>query len=147
MTEVNLRKGVLGSDWDSSVRLLRIAIGMFSLLLLVDFVSNADSSWASPGIYLFFVCWTVSFVVAGYSAYKNSGILTSWVIVLSPVLARQIYFTGREMQAREVSTSVGPGTFGLHHWPFWISTSLFLGTLCFGIGVALRWGMRYWKSR
>lgn len=137
---------MLGSRYTLSLWALGAALGVFAVVLLGALLSNPTTSWAQPQRYVFLLGWLASIVGAGYLAYRNSGILVSWLLVLAPALAQLTYFTWRQSGQETVPAPVGPGpfgTFGTGAWLFWIPFSVLLGTLCFGFGVAIRWAKTY----
>lgn len=144
--DVSVRKSVLGSRYPLSLRGLGAALGIFVVVLLGALLSTPTTSWAQPQLSLFLVGWLASILTAGYLAYRNSGILVSWLLALAPAVAQLAYFTWRHGGREAVPAPVGPGpfgTFGAGAWLFWIPFSVLVGTLCFGFGVAVRWGEAY----
>lgn len=77
-------------------------------------------------------------VLASVFAYRNSGLLVSWLLVFGPVSAPILYTETLIASGDPVGIALPLSLVGVGVAGFWIPTAVLLGTLAFGVGVALR---------
>lgn len=89
-----------------------------------------------------YVLLVLGVVVAGASAYHNSGLLVSWLLVLAPtvgpIAANRVFLAGGKQPVLADPFSL----YGSSALAFWLPTALFLGSLAFGAGITIRWTHR-----
>ena len=119
------KQGILGS----------IGIVILSVIYLISYeLFSAPAT--TGGLYLFIVAGVV---LSGWSAYRNSGLLVSWLLVLAPVSVPILYTQVLIASGSPVPVALPLSLVGIGVAGFWIPTALLLGTLAFGAGSALRW--------
>lgn len=137
VAEINISRYVVGIDPELTKKGVFGAIGLF-ILSTVYVISHElfSTPETTGGLYLFIVAGVI---LAGVSAYRNSGLLVSWLMVLGPVSAPILYTqvliaSGSPVPVALPLSLVGAGVAG-----FWIPTAVVLGSLAFALGIALRW--------
>lgn len=138
--EINLRHSFVGIDTDLTKKSLIGAIGLFvvsvAYILSHELVSVPETT---GGLFLFILAGVV---LAGVSAYRNSGLLTSWLLVFSPVSVPIVYTQILIASGTSVPVALPLSLVGIGVADFWIPTALLLGSLAFGVGVAVRWAIQ-----
>lgn len=139
VSKINIRRYIVGIDPALTKKGVFGSIGLFvlSIALIVSYELFSVPENVG-GLYLIIVAGVV---LAGMSAYRNSGLLVSWLLVFGPVSAPILYTqiliaSGTPIPVALPLSLVGVGVAG-----FWIPTAVFLGTLAFGVEVALRWAI------
>lgn len=137
MVGIHVQKSVFGSRWSDSLRGIAIALFLFTTVLLSSFVSY----FVDPLVVDYYVGWACGVAgaaIAVVSAYRNSGIVLSWLLVAAPIVGKLVYTSWLVAQWESVPVPMIGSFYGAAGWQFWISVALILGTLCFGLGVAIR---------
>lgn len=132
-----VRRFVVGIDPALTKSGVLGAIGLF--VLSTGYVVSHELfsvPGTTGGLYLVIVAGVV---LAGVSAYRNSGLLVSWLLVLAPVsvpilYTRALVAAGTPVPVALPLSLVGTGVAG-----FWIPTAVVLGSVAFALGTALRW--------
>jgi hypothetical protein len=84
-------------------------------------------------------CALTGALVAVVSAYRNSGLLVSWALVSAPLLGRLVATAWAVGRLEYTPTPLVGVFYGAGGWQLWTLSALLVGTLCFGVGVAVRW--------
>ena len=132
-----IRRHIVGIDSDISRKEILRAMGLF-VLSSVYIISH--HLLAVPqntyGLYFFIV---TGVVLAGVSAYRNSGLLISWLLVLAPVSVPLLYTEYLIATEGSVPIALFLTLVGARAAGFWIPTAFVLGGFAFALGVALQW--------
>jgi hypothetical protein len=138
--DVDLRGALLGSDREQSLAGVTVAAGLYAAVLALSFAPGllpvpGLGAVVEPG------CVLASIALAGWWAYRNSGLVVSVALVLGPVLGRLTYYAWLFAYHRPSSPVALIGSFGgAGSWGFWVPFAVLLGVLAFGGGVLVRWG-------
>jgi hypothetical protein len=128
---LDLPSPLFGRELERSGRAILLAVGVSTLVLASSFLSLGSSALIEPALVI------VGFAMASWSAYHNSGLVISEILMLSPVIARLSYFSW--LSANQPSPVALPLSFrGSGAWEMWIPVALVLGLVGFGVGVLLR---------
>lgn len=131
---------LVGIDSDLTKKSVLGALGLF--VLSIALISSHEL-FSIPdnigGLYLFIVAGVV---LASVSAYRNSGLLISWLLVFGPVSAPVLYTEALIAAGETVPVALPLSLVGVGVAGFWVPTAVLLGTLAFGVGVALRWAIK-----
>lgn len=144
---VDLRAALLGSDREQSLAGITVAAGLYAVVLAF---SVAPELLPLPGLGAVLEPGGVlaGVALAGWWAYRNSGLVVSVVLVLGPVLGRLTYYAWLFAYHRPSSPVALIGSFGGGgSWEFWGPFAVLLGVLAFGGGVLVRWGRRVVDER
>ncbi|PSP97330.1 hypothetical protein BRC89_11555 [Halobacteriales archaeon QS_4_70_19] len=138
--EVDLRAAIVGVDRVRSLEGATVATGLYALVLGGSFLGELP---AMPGLGAVLEPGGVlaGVTLAGWWAYRNSGLVVSAALVLGPVLGRLTYYAwlfAYEERGAPVALILSFG--GSGSWEFWMPFAVLLGALAFGGGVAVRWG-------
>ena len=140
VAKVKMRNHIVGIDPDLTRKGVIGSIGLFvlsiALIISYELISVPGNI---GGLYLFIV---VGVVLAGVSAYWNSGLLISWLLIFGPVSAPLLYTKALIASGEPVGVALPLSLVGVGVASFWIPTAVLLGTLAFGVGVVLRWAIR-----
>lgn len=139
---VDLRAALLGSDREQSLAGVTVAAVLYAVVLAF---SVAPELLPLPGLgaVLEPAGGLAGVALAGWWAYRNSGLVVSVVLVLGPVLGRLTYYAWLFAYHRSGSPVALVGSFGgAGSWEFWVPFAVLLGVLAFGGGVLVRWGQR-----
>lgn len=137
VADIDVRAALLGRDSAAARRTLAAAVGLLVLsgaaTLLVRTVDYPLDGRTN------FVLVAIAGLFAGWSAYRNSGLLVSVALVLAVVggvLGSDVLVGG----ADRVAPVALPLSFrGRGAAEFWLPAACFVGTVAFGVGVAVRW--------
>ncbi|QLD88218.1 hypothetical protein HWV07_03885 [Natronomonas salina] len=133
------RNHLVGVDPDLAKKSVLGALGLFVLSLTLI---SSHELFSVPdtigGLYLLIVAGVA---LASVSAYRNSGLLISWVLVFAPVSAPILYTEALIASGETVPVALPLSLVGVGVAGFWVPTAVLLGTLAFGVGVALRWAI------
>lgn len=140
---VDLRAAAFGSDWERSLMGVTVAASLYGVVLALSF---APEFLPVPGLGAILEPGGVlaGVALAGWWAYRNSGLVVSVVLVLGPVLGRLTYYAwviayGGHFNAPALILSFG----GSGSWAFWVPFAVLLGLLAFGGGAMVRWTGRW----
>lgn len=140
VSKIYVRTHIVGIDPDLTKKGVIGSIGLFGLssaLIISHELFSVPGNIG--GLYLFILAGVV---LAGVSAYWNSGLLVSWLLVFGPVSAPILYTEALIASGEPVGFALPLSLVGVGVAGFWIPTAILLGTLAFGVGVALRWAMK-----
>lgn len=136
VAEINVRRSIVGIDPDLTKKGIVGAVVLFvistGLIIGHELFSVPDNV---GGLYLIIAAGVV---LAAVSAYRNSGLLISWLLVFGPVSAPILYTQVLIASGSSVPIALPLSLVGVGVAGFWIPTAVLLGTLAFGVGVALR---------
>lgn len=140
--QVDLRAAPFGSDRVRSLEGVTVATGLYALVMALSFAPDLLSvsglgAVLEPGGVL------AGVALAGWWAYRNSGLVVSVTLVLGPVLGRLTYYAwmfAYNDSGAPVALILSFGGGG--SWEFWVPFAVLLGVLAFGVGVAIRWVQR-----
>ena len=129
---IDLRTLLIGRNTHHSLTGVVVASGLFGAVLLTSFLPVSVGWVLEPGLVV------TGFGLAGWWAYRNSGLAVSVTLVLFPVLGRLSYYSW--LYAGRPSPVALPLSFsGIGAWEMWVPVAIFLGSAAFGVGSLLRW--------
>lgn len=140
--EVDLRAALAGSDRVRSLAGLTVATGLYAGVLGLSFAAELPGvpglgAVLEPGGVL------AGVALAGWWAYRNSGLAVSIALVLGPVLGRLSYHAWATAYGGEPAVVALPLSFQGHgSWELWVPLAALLGALAFAAGVLVRWTSR-----
>lgn len=136
MEDIRMRPALLGRERRLAVWGLFGSAGLFCLSFGIRFAGRVRDLPGTEQLLLSTVA--IGFVLSSVSAYRNSGIVTSCLLVVAPLAGRLSYYTFLT-QNRYVAM---PGSFsGSGAAAFWLPVGFLLGSVGFCIGVAVRWAV------
>lgn len=137
MSEISLRNHIVGIDPELTKKGVLGSIGLFALSIALvgshELFSVPDNV---GGLYLIILGGVV---LASVFAYRNSGLLISWLLVFGPVSAPILYTRVLIASGTPVPVALPLSLVGVGVAGFWIPTAVLLGALAFAVGVGLRW--------
>jgi hypothetical protein len=133
----NVRRAVIGGNPTSGRHGLALALYLFSVTGLYAVVSHFVFDSRDGVVLLSFVLFGVLLSTA--FAYRKSGLLVSWLLVLGPVCGPLAFYGWLTMSEQQAPVALVLSFYGHGAAAFWIPTALFLGSIGFGVGVLLRW--------
>lgn len=137
VANIDVRRSIVGIDPDLTKKGVVGSIGLF--LLSIALISSHELFSVPDNIGGLYLIIVAGVVLAGVSAYRNSGLLISWLLVFGPVLAPILYTRVLIASGSSVPIALPLSLVGVGVAGFWIPTAILLGTLAFGVGVTLRW--------
>jgi len=134
-----VRDSVLGGDQGARRRALLVAAALTGFTASVALVSELASLPAGKlSLYGFPL---VGAVLAGASAYRNSGLLVCWLLALAPVVGPLVVYRAFMFVRESVAVALPLSFYGVGAGGVWLPVALLLGTLAFCAGVAARWAV------
>lgn len=140
MAKKNIQPHIVGIDPALTKKGILGALGLFVLSLAL--ISSHELFSIPDNIGGLYVLIVAGVVLAGVSAYQNSGLLISWLLVSGPVSVPILYTEALIAAGETVPVALPLSLVGVGVAGFWVPTAVLLGTLAFGVGVALRWAIK-----